>query len=367
MGASDDRKKIRFGLRSFLVVMTLVCLLIGVVAQPLFKARKQRQVLAQLEKLGADISSAGTLIRDPTVGQVILGFFSNEYDRDRLYRIDFSGTSIADESLELLQELPYLYHLNLSGTKVTDAGLDSIVACPSLYELDLSDTQVTNAGALKLKSLQSLAWLNTMGTAINYDALSELDDQLPWANSAEQRAIAEIKAYGGQAHGDRRFLEISDPPGPEYPGLFVPRGGEELFGGDLILGMNGKLKLGPAEISHLGHLESLKELIIHGIVVTPRSFADVPTISNLTKIEIWHTDVTDAELEDLERQTQVNYFELQSNKQVTDAGVSKLAKLVNLKQLEIGGCPKVTNKSIDYLRQQLPDCKISYDQQRRKK
>ena len=203
-----------------------------------------------------------------------------------------------------------------------------------------------------------------MGTAINYDALSELDDQLRWANSAEQRAIAEIKAYGAQAHGSRRYLEISDPPGPDYPGLFVPRGGEELSSGDLILGMNRKLKLGPAEISHLGHLDSLKELIVHGIVIKPDSFADVPAIPNLIKIEIWHTDVTDAELEDLARQTQVNYFELQSNKQVTDAGISELAKLKNLKQLIIGGCPKVTTKSIDYLRQQLPDCKISYKQQR---
>ena len=342
--------------------MTLVCLLIGAVAQPLFKARRHRQLLAQLEKLGADISSRGTVIRDPTVGQQILKLFSNEYDRDYLYKIDFSGTSIVDKDLELLQRLPYLYRLNLSGTKVTDAGLDSIVACPSLFELDLSNTQVTNAGALKLKSLQSLAWLNTMGTAINYDALSELDDQLRWANSAEQRAIAEIEAYGGQAHGDRRFLEISDPPGPEYPGLFVPQGGEELFGGDLIL--NRKLKLGPAEISHLGHLDSLKYLHIHDVVIAPDSFANVPAISNLTSIEIWYTDVTDAELEDLARQTQVNHFVLENSQQVTDAGVSELAKLKNLKQLKISGCPKVTTKSIYYLREQLPDCNISYKQQR---
>ena len=340
--------------------MTLVCLLIGIVAQPLFKARRHRQLLAQLEKLGADISSEGTLFRDFTVGQAILGFFSNEYNRDYLYKIDFSGTSIVDEDLELLQDLPYLYHLNLSGTKVTDAGLDSIVACPSLYELDLSDTQVTNAGALKLKSLQSLAWLNTMGTAINYDALSELDDQLPWANSAEQRAIAEIKAYGGQAHGDRRFLETSDCPGPEYPGLFTPRGGEELSGGDLILGMNRKLKLGRAEISHLAHLDSLKNLNIFDVVIVPDSFEDIPALPGLTTIEIWYTNVTDADLEDLAKQTQVSYFELQSNKQVTDAGVSELAKLINLKKLIICGCPKVTNKSIDYLRQQLPDCEIGY-------
>ena len=366
MGPLEDKRKIRFGLKSFLIVTTLACLLIGGVAQPLFKARKHRQLLAQLEQLGANISSQGTLIRDPTVGQQILKLFSNEYDRDYLYKIDFRGTSIVDKDLELLQQLPYLYRLDLSGTKVTDAGVDWIVACPTIYELDLSNTQVTNAGALKLKSLQSLAWLNTLGTAVNYDALSVLDDQLPWANFAEQRAIAEIEAYGAQANGTRRFFEISDPPGPEYPGLFVPQGGEELTGGYLLLGTNRKLKLGRAQISHLGHLDSLVHLNIHDVVIAPDSFADVPAIPNLTEIEIYHTDVTDAELEDLARQTQVITFKLWGSKQVTDAGVSELAKLPNLKKLEIGGCPEVTSKSIDYLRQQLPDCKVTYSPLRRR-
>ena len=361
VGASGHKRRFQFGLRSILVVMTLFCLLIGAVAQPLLKARKHRQLLAQLEDLGARISSQGSVMREYSVGQQLLSPFGSKYDRDYLYRIDFSGASIVDDDLALLEQLPYLYRLNLSGTKVTDTGIDSVAACSTLYELDLSNTQVTDAGALKLRSLQSLAWLKTTGTAVTYDALTELDTQLPWTNSAEQRAIVEIAAYGGQAHGIRRSLENTKSSGPVYPGVFVFQGGEELGGGDVILGMNRKLKLGSAEISHLAHLDSLKHLNIFDVTIEPNSFANVPAIANLIEIEIWHTDITDAELKDLTRQTQLKRLTIENCKLVTDQGILELAKLRNLEYLRVGsGCLDVTRKSITYLREQLPQCEISH-------
>ena len=89
-------------------------------------------------------------MREYSIGQQILGLFGTRCDRDDLYKIDFSGTSIVDEDLALLRQLPYLYRLNLSGTKVTDDGLDSVAACSTLYELNLSNTKVTDVGALNL-------------------------------------------------------------------------------------------------------------------------------------------------------------------------------------------------------------------------
>ena len=124
--------------------------------------------------------------------------------------------------------------------------------------------------------------------------------------------------------------------------------------------MNRKLKLCHDEISHLAHLESLKNLNIHGVIIEPGSFSDVPSIPNLTNLEIWHTDITDADLQDLARQTQVESFVIYNSKLVTDTGVSELAKLRNLKTMSVKACPNVSTRSIEYLQLELPDCKITY-------
>ena len=194
MATSKSNILWRFGLRSLFVVMTLFGLLLATLTPPFVEARKQRRLITELGKLGASISTHGSVMREPSVGRAILGNLGNEYDRDFLYRIDFSSSSITDQDLSQLQQLPYLFHLDLSNSEVTDNGLDSIAACSNLYELNLSNTQVTDAGILKLKSLQTLAWLKATGTNVTYSALTELDDRLPLANFAEQRAIDEVQA-----------------------------------------------------------------------------------------------------------------------------------------------------------------------------
>lgn len=323
-------------------------------AQPIVEVQKERRTIAQLEELGATFSLRGSVVRDFSIARWILSYFSTEYYFENLYDVSFRGSSIADGDLTLLPELPYLFHLDLSGTKVTDAGLDVVARCANLHELDVSNTQVTDIGFEKLKSLKSLVSLKTSGTAVTYPALIELDNQFPKANIAEQRAIDEIRAFGGQAHGSDRFLEIE-----EFRGLST-RLGDELSDGRLILGMNRSLQLGRSDISHLAHLKSLRELILHSIMIEPGSFADVPMLPNLRHLEIYITNIGDVDLQDLARQSQVREFTIYSCSQVTDAGMAELARLPNLKKLDVSACQNVTAKSMDYLRQELPDCEIRF-------
>lgn len=354
MSTSSGKTRFRFGLRTLLVAMTAICLLFSLMAQPIVEARKQRRLVHQLEKLGAKLSSRGTVMREPSVGRAILGNFGNEYDRDGLYIVDLSGSTVRDNDLATLTELRYLYHLNLSNTNITDQAMETIAACPHLVELDLSHTQVTDVGIAKLKSLRSLAWLRTEGTAVTYPKLCELDRQLSWANSAEQRAIAEVQAYGAQAHGTRRYFEDVN-----YLDLMIIQGGEELSGGDLLLGMNRKLDLSRADIVHLAHLNSIRSLNLHDIRIEPGSFVDVPMLPKLQEVTIWHTDISDADLQHLARQTQVEEFTLGNSKTVTDVGIFELTNLQKLKLLKIYDCPLVTPEAVDTLRKQLPECKFN--------
>ena len=342
--------------------MTVVTLLIALVANPIFVGQQQRRLLAQLEKLDAEISIGGSIGQEPSFGQSILKMFGKAKNRDYLFIVEYNGGSIKPKDLELLKKVPYLLHLDLSGSNVTDADLSAIARCYILYELDLSNTKVTDVGILKLKTLQKLAWLRTTGTAVTYEALAELDNHLPWIDSTQQRAIYEVQGYSNGANGVRRHLETKDCPGPEYPGLHNPRGGEELSNGHIHLGMprKKKLKIGPAELSHFSYLESLNSLNLVEVEIEPGCFSDLPVIPNLTKIEIWHTDITDVELQDLARQTQLEEFVLYANTRVTDKGIAELAKLRNLKSLNFNMCPELTIEAIENLQQQLPDCKITH-------
>ncbi len=335
--------------------MTLVSLLFAILAQPLTKVRNERQLISQLEKKGAIISIKGTVMQDFSLGRAILKYFSPVYDRDFFYIVDFSGSSVSDEDLESLRKLPYLYHLNLSNTKVSDTGLDTVALCPTLHELDLSYTKISDSGILKLKPLEKLIWLKTDMTAVTYSSLSTLDDELVKVNFAEQRALAEIKALGGQASVVRSLSESK-----EYPRINVVEGGEKLGFGELILGMNRKLKLDKTDISHIAYLKSIQSLIIHSIHIDAGSFADLPMMPMLNEFEIQDTEISDFDLQCLAKQIQLKKIGIYYTKEVTDVGINELAKLINLKKLMIYGCPNVTENAISYLREQLPECEIEY-------
>ena len=363
VNASPQKLRVRFGLRSLLILMTLIAIPIALIAEPIFATAHQRRLLAELEKMDAEISVGGGARRDPSWGQTILKQFGKPPFRDYLFSVKYNGGRIEDGDLELLRKVPYLYHLDLSNTNVTDADLKLIARCSNLYELDLRNTQITDTGIGHLKSLQQLAWLRTGGTAVTHDALSELDDHLPWLDSAEQRAIYELcRNYDLSTSGTRRMLKTEDCPGPEYSGLYSPRGGEELHNGTatFLASLLGKVKTGPAAVSLLTYLKSLESLSFVETKFEPDSFSDLPAIDKLTKLEFVSTDITDADLKDLARQTQLEEFILKYVFAVTDKGVAELAKLRNLKSLVIRGCPKVTTKAIETLQEQLPDCKITY-------
>ncbi len=354
MATFNRKRSFRFRLSSLLVAITLLCILLAMLAQPIAEVQRERRTIAQLEELGATFSQRGSVVRDSPIAGFLVGYLSVEYYFENLYDVSFRGSSITDGDLTLLPELPYLFHLDLSGTKVTDAGLDVVSRCANLHELDVSNTQVTDVGIDKLKSLKSLVYLKSSGTAVTYPALTELDNRFPRTNCAEQRAIDEVQAFGGQAPSSQRFLEIE-----EFMGL-SGRIGSELLDGLVILGMNRSLQLGHSDISHLAHLKSLRELSIHRITIEPGSFADVPMLPNLAHLKIYSTNIGDVDLQNLARQSQVREFTIHSCSQVTDAGMAELARLHNLKKLDVSACQNVTAKSMDYLRQQLPDCEIRF-------
>ncbi len=81
-------------------------------------------------------------------------------------------------------------------------------------------------------------------------------------------------------------------------------------------------------------------------------------LTDLTKLDLTGTEVTDARLKDLEPLTQIEELSLVGTN-VSDGGVAELKSLKNLKELYLFKT-KVTDAGVEELQESLPKLKVSY-------
>ena len=230
------RRWLRFSLRTFLLVLTALCVWLGVKVN---QARRQKEAVEALLELGATVRYAHQrdsanptefdsdkdlgvpdwlrrLAGDDFFQSVALIEFSGpatdndlvhlaalphleclhlggeESDQeneitdaglghlrrpDRLIRLAAADTLIGDAFMKRLASATRLQLLHLSGTRVTDEGLRSLPRLPKLKYLGLSYTSVGDAGlkaALEDRSSLEILWLE--GTQITDASLALLKD-----------------------------------------------------------------------------------------------------------------------------------------------------------------------------------------------
>jgi hypothetical protein len=88
-------------------------------------------------------------------------------------------TQVTDAGLEHLKGLTNLEALWLGNTQVTDAGLEHLKGLPNLDHLGLSNTQVTDAGLEHLKTLTNLERLELEHTDVTGEGMTRLQQALP--------------------------------------------------------------------------------------------------------------------------------------------------------------------------------------------
>jgi len=71
-------------------------------------------------------------------------------DRRRWVHVDLSGSSVTDDKLNVLRQVPVKTHLDLSGTTVTDNVIDQLIQAAQLVRVDLTRTKVSDAGIQRL-------------------------------------------------------------------------------------------------------------------------------------------------------------------------------------------------------------------------
>lgn len=169
------RIRIRYGMRAMLVLMTIVC--VGVAWQVnQYKARKHliADIRAAGGTFGVAISGPHWLREQvgdeeyfyepvrisfgpmtglpPADGIELNAVLSGCRSLNRLEVLDLRGSSINDESLAIIAELPTVRILRLSNTKITDAGLDHLRELPRLEFIWMGGTEISDSAIESFKA-----------------------------------------------------------------------------------------------------------------------------------------------------------------------------------------------------------------------
>jgi hypothetical protein len=131
------RNWFRFSLRTLLIVCPLLAVVLGLGIRAWYASYLERVAIAQIEEFGG-------LVTQSEAGEVV--------------RVELPGTDINDEKLRQL--VPHLMNLRrldkliLINSSVTDEGLMLLAQVPNLQTLYLADTRATDQGIAKLQGLR---------------------------------------------------------------------------------------------------------------------------------------------------------------------------------------------------------------------
>ncbi len=155
---------LQFGLRTLLVVITLVAVLL-VWHQNRF--RYQRLAIAEIQRLGGSVAYANRM-----VGEFLIGTDANA--RPVVDGVSLTNLPLSPGDLRCLAWLTEMKRLDLDYSHFGDAGLVHLADLTNLEWLDLEDTQTTDDGLVHLQKLQSLEALILDGNPITNDGLARL-------------------------------------------------------------------------------------------------------------------------------------------------------------------------------------------------
>ena len=245
-----------------------------------------------------------------------------------IVEVSLARTDASNNDIERIVELKSLKKLDLSFTYVTDAGIERLQDLPQLEELKLDTVEaLTDAAASYLRANKHLRKLVLRGTDIT-------DVGMPY-----------LAALTGLKSLDLSHTMVGDVGLESLPALSEL---EELnLGGTRITGIN---------LNFLKLLPKLKTLSFNGIQRRNAGACWTPLITDLDLDTISLL----AGLEDLNLGVGVSLgrtgvavgagnCHVTGGIQLTDLGVAKLAKLTNLRRLDISGA-KITPSGLKVLK-----------------
>lgn len=347
----SKRRWLRFGVRGVLILTAVLAVLMAYCLAPLLDYSKQRGLAKTASKLGIKIKTHGFRPREVSVARSLIGHFKPEINSDAVYEFDASEADLTDDDIANLVGIRRLESLDLSNTKITDKALDSIAKFRDLTILNLNNTNVTDAGIKKLEKLPDLVKLETTGTKVSSGALEYLDSKMkPWTKVSfcELRAIGELRknrftvgvydALGAKKGETRSSVPLSI------------KTAASVRGGSTITTENA---------NWLGYLHTAELVWFVRSDFLPGGTTQWKKMVAMTTLRINGSNITDSDLVEISRQTQLLELQIHGCNEITEAGLLPLTKLKNLERLLIVGCANVNGTTASEFRKLLPDCQVS--------
>ncbi len=272
------RRFLRFRLRTFLVVFTIVSVWFGL---RLRTAREQHAAVIALSEIesnrssvayeyGYDFDRSGNVVpnADPP-GPNLLYRGARQHFFARVVGVSLDGTRAADADLRHLAKLPHLTRLDLEYTSVTDSGLEFVIRrFPDLTRLDVQSTQVTSKGLQHVGTLRELRYL-----LFGQSPFSDTDFQ----HFSQLTSLEAIKASDAELDGSGlRHLKS------------LPR----LSSLDLR-----KNPISDPNLAHLIALRALKRLSLRGSAITDEGVQQICRLTTLRELDVAKTKISPEGLE----------------------------------------------------------------------
>jgi hypothetical protein len=175
------RRRFQFRVRSLLVFLLAVSLPLGWFAWEMQRARRQREAVEGIEKVGGEVSYDFLTYdrewaRPPAWLQRWLG---DDFFFDVETVILATMADVGDGDVRHLKVLSKLEFLSLNGMDVTDAGLQQVQGLAELETLYLSSPQITDDGLEHLMALTNLKFLLLGCSQVTDEGVKRLQQELP--------------------------------------------------------------------------------------------------------------------------------------------------------------------------------------------
>jgi WD40 repeat protein/Leucine-rich repeat (LRR) protein len=314
--------------------------------------------LAKLSKL-EDVRLAGTQMTAP--GLVPLVGLKN------LRSLDVSGASVRTEGLEVLTKYPALTDLNLGsgieddgleklkgltklrtlmleGSDITDAGLAHAAEMTALEKLDLTRSKITDAGLAHLKPMTNLKSLNLSSTQVTDAGFVHL---------AGMTKLTSIGLYGLEKFTGAGLQHLRPATGLTTLNLngtgVTDAGLAGLKDWTRLVSLELPETIGDDGLLHLAKLAKLETINLSNLKkLKGPGLAGLKDAMAIVSLDLRNLPVTDAGLDGVKDWKHLAKLELPKN--ITDAGLAKLAGLRSLKVLEAEGATGITDAGLVHLK-----------------
>ncbi len=338
------RRWLTYSLRSLLVVVTLLCVWLGVVTKRVVDQRRAAAAIARAGGYFAYDDHSHDPFADPPASPRWLPGSLRQLIGDDYFRSiveivfqpgDFGEQSpqstkrSVDDTLELIGKLPQLNFLRVDKHSPTDRGLRGLRGLAKLDAIYVNGSNVTDAGLEQLRGLTRLTRLS-LSSGVDESAMSD-------AGLAHLQGLTRLKYLDldGSRVSGLGLLQLSAAP---LDMLYLNRtpltdaGLEALkhFPNLRNLGLS-KTQVTDAGMKCLASLSHLDFLELNGTHVTDEGVALLGALPKLNVLNLNHTNVTGSGLQGFPN---LEYLDL-SHTQFSDDNIRHIGALRKLRRLKL--------------------------------